>query len=123
MKRSTALREKAFVTKLLILREFHCAPRSTLRPIAEALDVTVQAVSNYVRALAQEGHLELSGDRYVVTPSGVAFLQEGFRELRRGVDEALHDLNVIQVASAMATARVRAAAPGSPPAGRRPRSG
>jgi len=111
VKRTNTLREKATVTKLLILREFHCAPRSTLRPIAEALDVTVQAVSNYVRDLAREGLLELSGDRYVLTPAGIAFLQQGFQDLRREVDEALHDVNIIRVASALAGAPIRGGDP------------
>lgn len=73
--------------------------------------MTVQAVSNYVRDLAREGLLELSDERYIVTPKGIETLQEGFRTLRREVDDALQDLTVIDVAAALAGARIRAGDP------------
>lgn len=101
-------RDRTHLTRLLVLRELHVHKRRTLREIADALGVSVQAVSTYAKGLAVDGLLAERGGRYQPTPKGLQVLQEGFARLRRVVDDALAPLTVIEATSAIAREPVRA---------------
>lgn len=100
------LRDKAAVTRLLILAELERAPGATLSEVAARLDVTVQAVSTYAKGLVADGLLAEAGPQRV-TPRGLQELHEGMRRMRAAVDAVAAPLNVIRVASAVAAARVK----------------
>lgn len=100
------LRDKAEVTRLLILAELEREPGATLSDVAERLDVTVQAVSAYAKEMVSDGLLAEAGPQRV-TPKGLQALHEGVRQLRNAVDELVGPLAVIRVASAIASSRVK----------------
>lgn len=100
------LRDKAAVTRILILAELEREPGATLSEVAARLDVTVQAVSTYAKALVAEGLLAEEGPQRV-TPLGLQALHEGVRQMRAAVDEVAKPLAVIRVTSAVAATRVR----------------
>ena len=101
------LRDKAAVTRVLILAEMEREPGATLSDVAERLDVTVQAVSAYAKDLVADGLLAESGPQRV-TAKGLQHLHEGVRRLREAVDAVATPLSVIRVASAVAATKVKA---------------
>lgn len=100
------LRDKAAVTRLLILAELEREPGATLSTVAARLDVTVQAVSAYAKELVAEGLLGEDGP-HRVTPKGLQTLHEGVRRLRAAVDAVATPLAVIRVTSAIADTKVK----------------
>lgn len=100
------LRDKAEVTRLLILAEMEREPGATLSDVAERLDVTVQAISAYAKELVSDGLLAEHGPQRV-TPKGLQTLHEGVRQLRAAVDAVATPLAVIRVASAIAATRIK----------------
>lgn len=103
-----ALRDKAGITRLLVLAELQKDPGATLSDVAEQLDVTVQAVSTYAKGLVADGLLESSTGPHRVTPRGLQALHEGVRRLRSAVDAVATPLSVIRTTSAVAATKVRA---------------
>lgn len=101
------LRDKAEVTRLLILAEMEREPGATLSGIAEKLDVTVQAVSAYAKQMVDDGLLLEAGPQRV-SSKGLQTLHEGVRQLRAAIDAVAAPLAVIRVASAIAATRIRA---------------
>lgn len=101
------LRDRTAVTRILILAEMEREPGATLSDIAARLDVTVQAVSTYVKALVAEGLVAEEGP-HRVTARGLQTLHEGVRQLRAAVDDVAAPLAVIRVTSAIAGTRIKA---------------
>lgn len=102
------LRDRTGITRLLILAELERRPGTTLSDVAEALGVTVQAVSAHAKDLGSLGWLRSDEGAYRATPKGLQALHEGVRHLRDAVGELAAPLDVIQVTSAIATAPVQA---------------
>ncbi len=100
---AVSLRDRTRLTQLMILRELHERPGRSLTDIARALSVTVQAVSAHVKRLEQEGLTTRVDGAPAPTGAGLQALTEGFRELKRAVDEAVQSLAEIHVTSARAT--------------------
>lgn len=100
------LRDKAGVTRLLILAELEREPGTTLSDIAGKLDVTVQAVSAYAKQMADDGLLAPDGP-HRVSPKGLQTLHEGVRQLRAAIDAVATPLAVIRVASAIAATKIK----------------
>lgn len=99
------LRDKAAVTRLLILAQIEREPGVTLSDVAARLDVTVQAVSAYAKELVAEGALDAD---HRVSPKGRQLLHEGVRQMRAAVDAVATPLAVIRVTSAVAATRIKA---------------
>ena len=78
--------------------------------IADAVGVTSQAVSEYVRALIEEGYVEKEGrSRYRVTKEGVDWVFQSATDMRRFVDHVTDDiLGSVQEEAALATGPVEA---------------
>ncbi|MFO1532717.1 MAG: winged helix-turn-helix transcriptional regulator [Thermoplasmatota archaeon] len=102
------LRDRTQTTRLLILALLQAEPGATLSGVAERLGVTVQAVSAHARALAAQGMVAAQEGAYRPTPRGLQALHEGVRQLRDAMAALAAPLDVIQVASAVAAAPVRA---------------
>ena len=78
------LRNKNLATKFQILVEIVAnQPNIQQRDIAQRLNVTPQAVSEYIKGLIKEGLLTSQGrSRYKVTTDGVNWVLRALRELR-----------------------------------------
>lgn len=102
------LRRQGAIGELLFL--YICATRSPrqLRPIAEELGVTVQAVSHAFRGLRRAGFAEHTAAGYRPTVRGVAWLHESFGAVRDDLEGRLARLHVIRSARAVAERPVRA---------------
>lgn len=98
------LRDRTWMTETAVLFLLHADPTLRLTGVADRLEVTVQAVSNYAKALAADGLLaqdEGSG-AYRVTAAGVEALHDRVGEVKRIVDGAYRRLSVVTETTAMA---------------------
>jgi len=78
------LRNKNLATKFQILVEVAAnQPNLQQREIASKLDVTSQAISEYIKELVKDGWLTSEGrSRYRVTQEGINWVLQTFRDLR-----------------------------------------
>lgn len=100
------LRDRAMMTRLLVLADLEQNPGTSLSSVGRRLGITVQAVSDHVRALAADGSVHGSPPR--VTPVGRQALREGADRIRRAARELVPPGQVIDATSARATQAVRA---------------
>jgi predicted transcriptional regulator len=100
------LRDRTATTRILILASLH--EGATLSATGARLGITVQAVSAHARSLAAAGLVAAEAGTYRVTARGLQALHEGVRQLRDAVAALAAPLDVIQVASAVAGAPLRA---------------
>lgn len=102
------LRDLKGNTELLILAEFMKNPAVKRREIADRLDVTEQAVSQYVSRLGSLGLIAEENGHPKLTRKGVQFLQERFSRLNEEIKEILREIRVIDTCVALAGARIKA---------------
>jgi putative transcriptional regulator len=106
-----ALEDKRTATRLRVLVEIaDRQPAVSQGEIAEAVGVTAQAVSEYIRGLVDDGLVEKEGrSRYRVTKEGVDWLFQEAKSLRRYAEHVTDDvLGSVQEDAAVATADVAA---------------
>ena len=96
------LRRRGSITELLFLYECTTSEPTQLRPIAEKLGLTVQAVSHSFRQLARRGLAEVRDGRYRATVNGVAWLHAALGVLREDVQGRLERLDVVRSCRALA---------------------
>src|SRR5207247_7407821 len=96
------LRNLGETTQLLILLETSMRHHAVQRTIAEALGMTVQGVSEYLRAMERERLVQVADGEYRPTIEGVRVLHERFRGLRDFVDRASKGLSIIDVTAGIA---------------------
>ncbi|HDO19250.1 MAG TPA: winged helix-turn-helix transcriptional regulator [Thermoplasmatales archaeon] len=101
------LREKSTLTKTLILIQIIKNKPSKLSHIANALGITIQAVSHYIKKLMEENLVAYVNERYVATNEGVEYVQSKLLGLKRFVDEEIENLNVINVCTAIAKEKIK----------------
>jgi len=101
------LRDKRLTTKILILLELSTNPHHKLKTLAEKFDMTVQAISDYFKIMKKEGLVTKVRGRYKPTQKGILFLHSNFSEIRDFLDDQMHKLNIIDICTAMAGARLR----------------
>ncbi|WP_276300443.1 winged helix-turn-helix transcriptional regulator [Halorussus lipolyticus] len=100
------LENKRAATRFRILAEIaDRQPAVSQGEIAEAVGVTSQAVSEYIRALVDDGLVEKEGrSRYTVTKEGVDWLLQSAGDVRRYADHVTDDiLGSVQEEAAIAT--------------------
>ncbi len=90
------------MTELLFLYECTTREPNQLRPIAESLGLTVQAVSHSYRQLRRRGLVTVRDGRYRPTVEGVAWLHETLRRLADDVRERTERVHVIRSTRAVA---------------------
>ncbi|MFC4449253.1 winged helix-turn-helix transcriptional regulator [Halorussus aquaticus] len=103
------LENKRTATRFRILAEIaERQPAVSQGEIAEAVGVTSQAVSEYIRALVEDGLVEKEGrSRYTVTKEGVDWLLQEATDVRRYADHVTDDvLGNVQEDAAIATGDV-----------------
>ncbi len=96
------LRDKSKITKMLILLEL-LRGRGKLKEIAEAIDITVQGASEYLKVLESEGLVK----NWKITPHGWEYLDSALEEL----GDFVHDANKImkrkKIAEAIAGEKIK----------------
>jgi putative transcriptional regulator len=108
---SRALEDKRTATRLRILVEIaDRQPAVSQGEIADAVGVTSQAVSEYIRELVADGLVEKEGrSRYQITKEGVDWLFQETEAIRRFADHVTDDvLESVQEDAAIATEAVSA---------------
>jgi putative transcriptional regulator len=106
---SRALEDKRTATRLRVLVEIaDRQPAVSQGEIADAVGVTSQAVSEYIRDLVDDGFVEKEGrSRYRVTKEGVDWLFREVKAIRRFTDRVTEDvLQSVQEDAALATDRI-----------------
>ena len=101
------LRSKGRLTRLLILLELVNNKHTNLKGIAKNLDITPQAVSEYLRQMGTEGLTAVSEGHYRATKEGVNVLQGDLLEIKAFVDEKISSLEIIRSTAAIAGKDVR----------------
>ena len=104
--RGRPLRDLKRNTELLILIEVIDSPTVRLKDIADKLDITVQAVSQYFGAMKKEGLVKEQRGSIRPTRKGMQLLQEHFTTLKQDVDDVLRRISVIDTCVAIAGAKV-----------------
>ncbi|HYA10072.1 MAG TPA: hypothetical protein VEH10_00120 [Thermoplasmata archaeon] len=102
------LRRPGAVTDLLFLEACAGLEPTRLRPIADALGLTVQAVSHVFRSLRSRGWVVYRDGRYRLTLEGVAGLHETLTGLGDDVRSRLAGLHVVRSTRALADGRLEA---------------
>ncbi len=108
---SSALENKRTATRFRILVEIaDRQPAVSQGEVANAVGVTSQAVSEYIRELVEEGYVDKKGrSRYRVTKEGVDWLFQQAKDLRRVADHVTEDvLESTGEDAAIATAAIEA---------------
>ena len=98
------LRPSGSVTELLFLYECATLEPTQLRPVADRIGLTVQAVSHSFRQLRGRGLVEFKDGRYRPTVEGVAWLHESLSRLGDDVRARIERLHVIRSCRAVALA-------------------
>ena len=101
------LRDLRSFTKILILIELKKQPRLKLRNLASKLDITVQAVSEYLKIMMNDNLIEKVNDEHRLTQIGVEFLHYNITSLKKFVDDNIHDLNIINVCTAVSHKKLK----------------
>jgi putative transcriptional regulator len=105
------LREKAEFTRFQILFEvMRNQPHVRQKDISDKLGITIQAVSKYLKRLAQEGYLEIGSERadYRLTPKGMGKLHENVRNMEGYFRAVKQELKVDHAWIALATYSIKA---------------
>ena len=96
------LRDLRLSTKVLILHQMVKQPGVGQRELAAILEVTPQAISDYLKHMEEEGLIEREGRDARPTMEGFQFLQEHLQELGDFTYQAMRDVNVINSCPAIA---------------------
>ena len=96
------LRSKGRLTRLLILLELVNNRHTNLKGIAKNLDITPQAVSEYLRQMGTEGLTAVTEGHYRATKEGVNVLQGDLLEIKGFVDDKISSLEIIRSCTAIA---------------------
>ena len=100
------LRDLGESTRLLILLETSIRHHAVQRTIADAVGMTTQGVSDYLRTMEKRGLIQVEDGEYRPTIEGIRVLQEGFRDLRDFVDRTAKGISIIDVTAAIAGNRI-----------------
>ncbi|MFO8051762.1 MAG: hypothetical protein R6V01_08710 [Thermoplasmatota archaeon] len=96
------LRNKSRLTKLQILLEIVLNDPGDQRTISSAIEITPQAVSEYLRKMEQEDLVDLSRKAPRATVKGVELLQSSLLRLKEFVDDNISKLSIIRSIDAIA---------------------
>ncbi|UCC93036.1 MAG: MarR family transcriptional regulator [Thermoplasmata archaeon] len=96
------LRDLRLSTKVLILYQMVREPGVGQRDLAAILEVTPQAISDYLKHMEEEGLIERDGREARPSVEGFQFLQEHLQELGDFTYQAMRDVNVINSCPAIA---------------------
>jgi putative transcriptional regulator len=101
-------RDLGLSTRLLLMLEVHNGKHTRQRTLAEKLDITVQAVSDALRRLTEEGLVHNEKGTWKPTPKGTDWLHRHVLDLKLVVQDALGRLEIIKECIALASSPIRA---------------
>jgi putative transcriptional regulator len=104
------LRDKGESTEFQILLEvLRAQPHVKQKDVAEAVEITVQAVNKHFKKLAKEGLLDVGSERadYRLTPKATEKLDDYLKSLSSYTARIKSDLKIEQLLPAIATQHVR----------------
>jgi len=101
------LRSKSQTTQILILYELYTGHYSKLAPLAEKLQVTQQAISEYITKMKTEGLVQKIDRQYKPTIKGVSLLQQEMLSLKEFTDDCVQHLSLVTNCIAIADTPVR----------------
>lgn len=102
MMKTEPLRDLRRNTELLILVRLLENPSSKMRDVANELDITVQAVSQYLSSMRKEGLIREQKGKLKPTRKGMQILQEHFFLLKAEIDSVLRRIMVVDTCVAIA---------------------
>jgi len=100
------LRDKSKMTKFLLLYKSAVERPNRLADLASELDMSEQAVSNYISQMEEEGLIDRSGSFYRPTSEGMELVREVVSELGSFLDEASDKINFISTCTAIASENI-----------------
>ena len=98
-------RKKGKLTRMVILREIVINEPGGLKPIADEVGITQQAVSDYISKMRDEGMVapeRSRGDTFRPTVKGVEFLQSALLKMKEYVDSTISKLEIVRSTDAIA---------------------
>jgi len=101
------LRDKSKMTKFLVLYKSAVERPNRLADLASELDMSEQAVSNYISNMEEEGLIDRSGTFYRPTSEGMELVREIISELGSFLDEASGKINFISTCTAIASENIK----------------
>lgn len=99
-------REKSLLTKLLIMIEILEGKPSKLSQIARSINITPQAVSEYMKDLLKNKLVAVTNGKYKLTKEGVEFLKENLVDMKRFIEESIGRLNIIDRCEAISKEKI-----------------
>ncbi len=100
------LRDKSKMTRFLILYEAAVERPNRLADLSSKLDMSEQAVSNYVSKMEEEGLIDRSKSSYRPTSKGMELVREIVSDLGNFLDEASESINFISTCTAVASENI-----------------
>jgi len=100
-------RDKSLSTRLLILSEITSGHYSQLSPIAQKVGITIQAVSDYIKKLREDGLVQNIDGEYKTTMEGIEFLHREFLELKKFIESKIDGLSIIEKCIAIAGTTIK----------------
>lgn len=107
MKTMKILREKGKMTKFLVLYKSAVEKPNKLADLASELNMTEQAVSNYISEIEDEGLIDRSGGAYRPTSKGLKLVRDVISDLNTFLDEAKGNIDFISTCIAIASEDIR----------------
>jgi len=101
------LRDLKRNTEMLILVEVLESPSAKLRDVSAKLDITVQAVSQYISEMKKKGLVKEADGKLKPTRRGMQMLQEHFTGIKQEVDGILRKISVVDTCVAIAGADIK----------------
>ena len=101
------LRDKSKMTKFLVLYKSAVERPNRLADLSSELNMSEQAVSNYISKMEKEGLIDRSGTFYRPTSEGMELVREIVSELGSFLDEASDKINFISTCTAIASENIQ----------------
>ncbi|MFP4001450.1 MAG: MarR family transcriptional regulator [Thermoplasmata archaeon] len=101
------LRDKSTMTKFLLLYKSAVERPSRLADLSSELDMSEQAVSNYISKMEEDGLIDRSKSAYRPTSEGMELVREVVSELGNFLEEASERINFISTCTAIASEKIK----------------
>ncbi|MFO8109715.1 MAG: MarR family transcriptional regulator [Thermoplasmata archaeon] len=102
------LRDKKTLTKFLLLYHTAMEEPTRLAELAKALEMSEQAVSNYVSEMEEEGLMDTGGKKYKPSPEGVEFVGDVLSRIGAFLERASKEIDFIFKCAAIAEESIAA---------------
>ncbi len=101
------IKKKSNLTRMLILRELVIEEPKDQRSIADNIDITPQAVSEYLKLMKEAGLVDLGTRPPKATVRGVDLLQRDLLQLKDFIDRSIDGLEIVRSTDAIAASNIK----------------